>query len=167
MRNFLLLTLAGCFYMLFAAGCQDSSASKEYPVDNNNPLDGAWELVYVEDTSASGEKSIRESDEPIQLKVFSDNHFALVHLNQEGRYVFASSGTYELDGNRYIEKHLYGSNPILEKTSSVTMIWEYEMEGDMLVISGPQSCVDAEGNDIMTEIMGSTTFAVEKRRRAQ
>lgn len=41
------------------------------------------------------------------------------------------------------------------------------MEGDMLVMSGPQSCVDAEGNDIMKEIMGNISFTVEKRRRAQ
>lgn len=99
MKNSLVLALVGSLFMLFATGCQNSSASEEFPAEAESSLNGAWELVSVESTSASGEKSIREGDKPIQLKVFSDNHFALVHLNQDGLYAFASSGTYELDGN--------------------------------------------------------------------
>ncbi len=166
MKNGLVLALVGSLFMLFTTGCQQSSASEEPSSETGSAISGAWELVYVEVTNKAGEKSVRESEEPIQLKVFSDNHFAYVHLNQEGQYGGASSGAYRLDGNRYIETHRYGSNPLLEEMGVVTIAWEYTLNGDMLNMSGPLSAVDAEGNDVMAEVFGETELMVERRRRA-
>ena len=166
MKYFLPLLLLGMIGVMSA--CQTSTASEEVTASSDaaSPIAGGWELVYGEYTSTAGEKNIVEG-EPFQLKVFSDKHFAYVGFSQAGQFNSASSGAYRLEGNRYIETHRYGSNPFLEELGFVTIAWEYKIEDDMLIMSGPLSAEDAEGNDVMKTVFAETKMMFEKRRRAQ
>lgn len=160
-----LLVLCAGLTVLSGLGCQNSSATEESAVEAATAINGAWELMYVERTPADGEKSISDVEEPLQLKVFSDKHFSYVHLTPEGKYAGSSAGTYRLEGNQYVETHLHGSNAEWDG-KALTIAWEYSLDGDILTMSGPLSCVDGEGNDVMEQVMQGVTM-MEKRRRAE
>ncbi|MEZ4699429.1 MAG: hypothetical protein R2834_03785 [Rhodothermales bacterium] len=142
MKYVSLLSICALFMM---AGCQQPTPSVEaaiIPVPAN-PIEGAWELIQ------------EGTGKVVQLKVFSRDHFAYVHLSDEGTIAGSSAGHYRLEGDRYIETHLYGSEDTSDRVPA-TFVWNFEVRGDSLLISGPLSCVDRDGNS-MEDLFGMCT----------
>ena len=164
MRTSTLITVATLLCLPFATGCQNSPASQDMPAEPANPIAGAWELVHVERTTADGETTLTETEAPLQVKVFTDNHFALYHMDEVGAFTGASTGTYRLEGNRFIETHLHNSDARFEDMGgALTIAWEYAIEEGMLIMSGPLSAVDGAGNDVMEAVFGGVTIYEERR----
>ena len=148
------LFFVAAFLFVFTS-CQNSTATEGAgaPIVEVNPIVGAWELL---DT---------ETGETIQIKIFSESHFATVWTANGA----SSTGTYRLEGNEFIETHLYGSHEEGIKRAPVTMSWTYEVKGDSLFMSGPLSCSDRDGKNLddLFEMCAEGNSISETRVRAK
>jgi hypothetical protein len=98
-----------------------------------NPFVGSWEMVsYKEiwpDTTIMGDKSTLQS-----IKVLSSTHFALITINPiDSSFRHGGAGSYSYSDNKYIEKIMYFSIPIM---MSKSYDYEYKFEGDTWTIAG-------------------------------
>lgn len=147
------------------AGC-DAAQETDGPGKSagaGGPLTGAWELVHARYGLPDEPMEIDKPDAPIQLKLFSDGHYAHVMNGPDGGFWGASAGTYAVEGNRYTETTLWSSVP--ENIGSVT-VFAFRIEGDRLYLEGPLEIVDAEGNRVeafprMEEVRRRTEFYKE------
>lgn len=79
------------------------SESKNSPNENseNNPLVGAWLLIYGKYYTPDRDSLIGEinsPDQPSSIKVFSNGHFAYIPRGEDGLNT-AGSGSYRIEGN--------------------------------------------------------------------
>lgn len=140
--------LCFCLFLLaLFSGCQveqDIQRSRSNPTDSTS-LEGAWELVYAKYGLPDDPIEIEQPDDPIQLKIFSDGHYAHVMQNQDGSFLSASAGTYVVEGDHYTETTYWSSNP--ESIGSVTT-FTFQIDGDSLFMSGPVEIIDANGEKV-------------------
>lgn len=141
-RYFILLLLTPLF------GCQQQGATDapgSGTEQTTSPLEGAWELVYAKYGLPDDPIEIKRPEEPIQLKIFADGHYAHVMQQPDGSFLGASAGTYVVEGNRYTETTHWSSTP--ENVGSVTT-FVFRVEGDSLHMSGPVEMVDSSGKQV-------------------
>lgn len=137
---FLLALLSGCHVE------QDIQSQSNAPDSTmKEPLEGAWELVYAKYGLPDEPIEIEQPDDPIQLKIFSDGHYAHVMQNQDGSFLSASAGTYVVEGDHYTETTYWSSTP--ENIGSITT-FTFRIDGDSLFMSGPVEIVDANGEKV-------------------
>ena len=136
MKYVLPLILLGMILVMPA--CQNSEAYEGIDETTHvaNSINGGWELINS------------ETGDVMQLKVFSDDHFSYVHRTNEGTFAGASSGSYRLEGDKYIETHFYSSDERFMERAPGTFTWNFEVRGDSLFMSGPTSCIDKDGKSL-------------------
>jgi len=126
---------------------QDESGKQVNP--KNLPatsIEGAWELHATE---SGGVTTIHKK--PKQIKIYSDGHACLIHYDEDGKFEFASAGTYQADGNIIREKATYHTqNFWLGVTLEAE--WSLSSNGDTLFIAGPKKVVLGDGRDITKDI---------------
>ena len=131
-----------------------------------DPLVGAWEVIYGQYGLPDAPVEVRQLTPPVQLKVFGAGRFAYVRHNPDGSFLAASAGSYEIDGDRYIETTQWSS----EATSLGTRVtFTFYVVGETVCISGPLEVRDSRGQRVeglprMKELMrraggGATALA--------
>ena len=143
--------------------CVLATASPCLCADLEDPLVGAWEVVYGQYGLPDAAVELKSPQRPVQLKVFAGGRFAYVRHKEDGSFQAASAGSYLIDGDRYSEKTEWSSAPQAIGTK-VTFRWR--RVGDRLCMSGPLEVVDNQGKRVegvkeMKEVMrraGTTGF---------
>ena len=131
-----LLLLAGCSGEQAELNQDDSAVVTEEEADN--PILGGWYLVRGEYGEA-----VRAEGEPFQFKLFGEDQFAFLMKSDSGLWNFATTGSYELDGDIYRETFEYTTDT---QMTGHTADWKYWLSGDTLYMEGPTRVVDAAGN---------------------
>lgn len=140
-------------YILFVLlvliiGCQakqQDNASVPETEETASSLEGAWELIDATYGLPDDTVKFSQPDSPIQLKIFSNGHYAHVMNNRDDTFIGASAGTYKIEGNRYTETTFWSSTP--ENIGSVTT-FVFDVEGDSLYMQGPVEMIDANGKKV-------------------
>ena len=109
-------------------------------------IEGAWELYATE---SEGVTTIHKK--PKQIKIYSVGLACLMHYDEDGKFEFASAGTYETDGNIIREKATHHTqNYWLGVTLEAE--WSFSTNGDTLFVAGPKKVVLGDGRDITKDI---------------
>lgn len=122
----------------------------------SNPFHGTWALIYGEYSGNS------RDDGPFQYKLFDGSNYIMNMKSPSGVWDQNAFGTYRVEGNKYIEtfKHTTAG-----EVDGGTAEWEYMMHGDTLVIKGPTTVYDAEGNRNPEAYKSMLNSMLEKRVR--
>ncbi len=137
--------------------------------EDKNPIEGVWELHYA--TYAEPDTTwVITKDKWHERKVFTKKHFfwmgqepnrpavtkdfTLSDMFKDAEPFIAGGGTYELDGNKYIEHAEFNIHPNFEKQ---TMTFNYRVNGDSLIITGTVPLgdigMDYSGNEDIYEVL--------------
>lgn len=106
-------------------GCSKRTTSS---LSDTNPLIGTWVLVSSNNTSADGEYEILDRSNTRQMKILNPTHFMFIqeHIGSgEKEFTSAAGGTYEIDGNTYVENLDYASWEDY-KDSNAVFTWRLE-----------------------------------------
>ncbi len=118
----------------------NSTEIQDLPAESAaNPIEGGWYLVWGE---YSG--NVREDTSAFQFKLFTDTHFAFLMRSTEGQWNSASTGSYRLNGDTYIETFEFSTNP---ENMGGTAEWNYSVSGDTLWMDGPIKIYDGNGEE--------------------
>ena len=123
----------------------------------SSPIDGGWELYSKE---KGGKTTFYKK--PSQIKVYHDGHFSIMVYDSTGKFDAAGAGTYELDGNKYVETFTYSS---WAKGVGMKLSFDWELKGDTLIFAGFKKVLKADGTDI-TKDWGGDSF-IEKKVRVK
>jgi hypothetical protein len=121
----------------------ESSSDKQ----NANPLTGAWLLINGKYFTADRDSilfEVNKPDQPVQIKVFSEDYFAYISRREDGSNSAGSAGPYKIDENKYIETHDWSSYEI---AIGATSTYEFRIKGDTLYMSGPIKSVYSNGEN--------------------
>ena len=95
-----------------------------------NPIEGGWYTIHGE---YSG--NIRTDAAAFQFKLFGKDQFSYLWKGEDGKWASGASGSYRIEGNKYIETFEFtsGGGPVAGATAE----WDYRISGDTLFMSGP------------------------------
>ena len=106
-------------------------------------LDDAWEPIWSKTNGVEDKVQI-----PIQLKYFTTVSFLLLWRIQQAKWNTASTGTYEINGNDYIETHQYST----EQNWIGSTYWQkYEIKGDTLYFTLFTKVTNSKGEDVTAQ----------------
>lgn len=89
--------------ILSLIACNNSNSDESAAIQQDeNPLVGAWHLIngkyYTADRDTLLEE-INKPEQPSQIKIFSNSHFAYISRGEDGLNTAGSAGPYRIEGN--------------------------------------------------------------------
>ncbi len=143
-------------FCLSAITLSCSQEAKQTSQTSASSIEGAWELT---ENRVDGKLIMPKRSQ--QIKLFHDGFFSFMMYNEDGSFHGSGAGTYQLQGNKYIETFSHYSDTTWVGYADQQ---EWELRGDTLIFSGFKKVFDPKGNEMAPETWGGDKF-VEKRVR--
>lgn len=139
-----LFTLAGCSTLIACAEEKNEHIAGEatsIPAESAENIEGTWHLVWSKTNGVENKGQI-----PTQFKIINNGFFSFIMKDSTGNWNIASAGTYKLEGDKYIETHLYSTEP---SWIGSTYGQQYSMlPGDTLYIRLFTKVTNSNGEDV-------------------
>lgn len=117
---------------------------KEQP----NKLVGTWKMVYAE-TFENDSIKIKNLENTAFIKIINETHFAFFNQqNDSNKNFYGGSGTYELNGQNYIETLSFTA---VEAIKNHKFPFKVFIKGDSLIQTGLEEIKEAGINRMITE----------------
>ncbi|NMM50841.1 hypothetical protein [Marinigracilibium pacificum] len=137
MKNFSILLLT---VLLFGSCSENNQDTQAEIIEEPNNLRGTWKMVYGE-IRENDSLQIKDLTNIDFVKIINDNHFAFFNQAQDNPNAFyAGGGSYELNGNKYVETLSYTNADALKGHSFPFTI---ELKGDTLIQFGLEEVKEA------------------------